>query len=55
MPIFSNEDEERGFWGKRDSSDYVDWDNATQVVCAKLKPTTRTISLRVSDSMLDKN
>ena len=54
IPIFNNEDEEREFWGKTDSSDYVDWDNAKPVVFAKLKPTTRTISLRLSGSMLDK-
>lgn len=54
IPIFKNEDEEREFWGKADSSDYVDWDNARPVVFAKLKPTTRTISLRLSGSMLDK-
>lgn len=54
IPIFKNEDEEREFWGKADSSDYVDWDNARPVIFAKLKPTTRTISLRLSGSMLDK-
>ena len=54
IPAFNNEDEEREFWGKSDSSEYVDWDNAEQVIFAKLKPTTRTISLRLSGSMLDK-
>ena len=54
IPIFKNEDEERQFWGKANSSDYVDWDNARPVVFAKLKPTTRMISLRLSSSMLDK-
>ena len=54
IPIFNNEDEEREFWGKPESSDYVDWDNARPVVFAKLKPTTTTISLRLSRSMLDK-
>ena len=54
IPTFKNEDEERELWGKADSSDYVDWDNARPVVFAKLKPTTRTISLRLSGSMLDK-
>ena len=54
IPIFSTEDEERAFWGKSESSDYVDWDNAKPVVFAKLKPTTRTISLRLSGSLLDK-
>ncbi len=54
IPVFESEDQEREFWGRSDSSDYVDWENAEQVIFAKLKPTTRTISLRLSGSMLDK-
>lgn len=54
MPAFKNEDEEREFWGKHDSTDLVDWGSAEPVVLAKLKPTTRTISLRLSGSILDK-
>jgi len=54
IPTFSNEDEEREFWAKNDSTKYVDWNTAEPVVLAKLKPTTRTISLRLSGSMLDK-
>lgn len=54
IPIFNNEDEEREFWGRPDSSDYVDWDNAETVIFPNLKPTTRTISLRMSGSMLSK-
>ena len=54
MPVFKTEDEEREFWAKEDSIDYVDWDSAESVVLPKLKPTTRTISLRISESMLEK-
>jgi len=54
MPVFKSEDEEREFWAKEDSTDYVDWDSAESVVLPKLKPTTRTISLRISESMLEK-
>jgi len=54
MPVFKTEDEEREFWAKEDSMDYVDWDSAESVVLPKLKPTTRTISLRISESMLEK-
>ncbi len=53
-PIFKSEDEEREFWANHDSTDYIDWDKAKSVVLPKLKPTTRTISLRLSGSMLDK-
>jgi len=53
-PVFKNEDEERDFWANEDSTDYVDWDLAESTVLPKLKPTTRTISLRISESMLEK-
>ncbi len=54
IPIFKNEIDEREFWAKEDSADYVKWERAEAVVMPKLKPTTRTISLRISESMLDK-
>ena len=28
IPEFKNEDEERAFWAKNDSSEYVDWSKA---------------------------
>lgn len=54
IPTFKTEDEEREFWAIEDSTDYVDWDSAQSRVLPKLKPTTRTISLRISESMLEK-
>jgi predicted DNA binding CopG/RHH family protein len=54
IPEFNNEDEEREFWGTHDSMDYVDWDKAETVIFPNLKPTTRTISLRLPASMLDR-
>jgi len=42
IPVFESEDQEREFWGRSDSSDYVDWGNAEQVIFTKLKPATRT-------------
>jgi predicted DNA binding CopG/RHH family protein len=53
IPKFKNEDEERAFWAKEDSTDYIDWDKGQISVLPKLKPTTKTISLRMSESMLD--
>jgi predicted DNA binding CopG/RHH family protein len=53
IPEFKNEDEEREFWATHDSADYVDWDKAERVVFPKLKPSTKTISLRLSESMLN--
>lgn len=53
IPKFKTEDEEREFWASHDSTDYFDWDNAERVVFPNLKPTTRTISLRLPNSMLN--
>ena len=52
IPKFKSEDEEREFWATHDSAEYVDWTQAEQVVFPKLKPATKTISLRISESML---
>ena len=54
IPIFNSEEEEREFWAKEDSTDFIDWDSAEMQVLPKLKPTTRTISLRISEAMLEK-
>jgi len=53
IPKFENEDEEREFWATHDSTDYLDWNQAEPVVFPKLKPSTKTISLRLSESMLN--
>lgn len=53
IPKFANEDEERQFWEEHDSSEYLDWGQAQQVVMPKLKPTTKTISLRLPQHLLD--
>jgi predicted DNA binding CopG/RHH family protein len=54
IPKFKTEDEEREFWATHDSTDYFDWDKAERVVFPNLKPTTRTISLRLPNSMLER-
>ena len=53
IPEFASEDEEREFWEQNDSSDYIDWNQAQPVVMPKLKPTTKTISLRLPQHLLD--
>jgi predicted DNA binding CopG/RHH family protein len=53
IPKFANEDEERQFWEEHDSSEYLDWGQAQQVVMPRLKPTTKTISLRLPQHLLD--
>ena len=53
IPIFKSEDEEREFWAKEDPTDYIKWENGELSILPNLKPTTRTISLRMSESMLN--
>lgn len=53
IPEFQSEDEEREFWATHDSAEYLNWDNAERVIFPKLKPSTKTISLRMSESMLN--
>ena len=53
IPKFKNEAEERLFWQKNDSSDYIDWSEAEEVVFSRLKPSTRKISIRHPESMIE--
>ena len=53
IPEFKTEAEEREFWRRHDSSEYMDWLDAAPAVLPKLKPSTRTISVRLPESMLE--
>jgi len=54
IPDFKSEIEEREFWEKEDSSEYLDWTKATITTMPSLKKSTKTISLRLPESMLYK-
>jgi len=53
IPKFKNEAEERLFWQQHDSSEYLDWSDAEEVLFSRLKPTTRKISIRLPESMIE--
>jgi predicted DNA binding CopG/RHH family protein len=53
LPDFKNEDEERDFWAAHDSTEYIDWSKAKKVSFPNLKPSTKTISLRLPENMLN--
>lgn len=53
IPKFKNEDKEREFWAKQDSTEVLDWEKAKKVVLPNLKPSIKTISLRLPESMLE--
>ncbi len=52
IPKFKSEDEERKFWSTHDSSDYIDWSKAKRVTFPNLKPSTKTISIRLPETLL---
>jgi predicted DNA binding CopG/RHH family protein len=54
IPDFQNEDEEREFWEKNDSSAYMDWEKAQAVRFPNLKKSTKAISLRLPEDMLER-
>jgi len=53
VPKFKSENDERKFWAEADSTEYIDWAKADIITLPKLKPSTKTISLRLPESMLD--
>ena len=52
IPKFKNEDEERDFWAKADSSEYFDWSKAEEVIFPNLKPSTQSISIRLPVNLI---
>ena len=53
IPTFKNEDKEREFWASHDSTDFIDWKKAERVTFSNLKPSTKKISLRLPESMIE--
>ena len=54
VPKHRSEAPERRFWEKTDSTPYVDWSKGERVTFPNLKPTTRSISLRLPLRMLER-
>jgi len=52
-PRFETEDQERDFWADESSTAYVDWSKARRVTLPDLKPSVKTISLRLPKSMYE--
>ncbi|MBC7779973.1 MAG: hypothetical protein H7125_07685 [Proteobacteria bacterium] len=55
LPRFKTEAQERSYWEAegRDSTQYLDWAKAQRVVLPNLKPSTKTISVRLPQHLLD--
>lgn len=54
IPKFKNEDQERKFWAKHSSMDYLDWSKAEKVIFPNIKMSTESISLRLPVSLLSR-
>lgn len=53
VPEFQSEAEEQQFWTTHDSTEYVDWQSAQRRRLPNLKPSLRTISLRLPVAMIE--
>ena len=53
IPTFKSEEEEREFWAKNDSSEFVNWKKSKRALFPNLQPSTKTISLRLPEHILD--
>lgn len=53
VPEFKTEDDERKFWASADSTEYVDWPSGKRTKLVQLKPSLKTISLRLPVSMIE--
>ena len=54
IPKFKNEDEEALFWSSLDLSEYLEPSDFEMVSFPNLKPTTRPISIRIPEYLLNR-
>jgi predicted DNA binding CopG/RHH family protein len=56
IPKFNSEAEERAFWESKsnDTTEYFDWGKARVVQFVNLRASTKTISLRLPENLLDR-
>ena len=53
IPKFESEDDEREFWTNADSTEYINWNKAKKTILPNLKPSTKKISLRLPELMIE--
>lgn len=54
IPKFNNEKEEADFWNHADSTEYIDYSKARKGSFSNLKPSTKSISIRLPESLLQR-
>jgi hypothetical protein len=53
IPKFKSEDAERAFWSRNDSTRYVDWSKAESAQFPNLKPSVRSVSVKLPESLVN--
>ena len=53
IPHFENDEEERAFWDRHDSTDFLDWKKGKRVSFPALKPSLKSISIRLPECMIE--
>ena len=53
IPKYKNEDSERRFWSKHDSTDFIEWKKGKRIIPGRLKPSSKTISIRLPEMMIE--
>jgi len=53
IPKFKNEKDECDFWAKHNSTEYVDYAKGRKTIFPNLKPSIKTISLRLPESLIE--
>ncbi|MDI6731685.1 MAG: BrnA antitoxin family protein [Candidatus Margulisbacteria bacterium] len=53
VPVFKNEKEEFEFWARHDSTEYLDYSKGKKTLFPNLKPSIKTISLRLPESFIE--
>ncbi len=54
IPKFKSEKEEREFWQKADSTEYVDYANLERWTFPNLKLTSKPITIRIPESVIER-
>ena len=53
LPKFKKAQDEKEYWDRTDSADLVDWSKAKSVSPSHLKPTLKSISLRLPEIVIE--
>jgi predicted DNA binding CopG/RHH family protein len=53
IPKFKSETAEQKFWAENESTDFIDWSGGQRVSFPNLKPSLKSISIRLPEAMIE--